>query len=363
MPPKVACIIGVTSQDGSYLTELLLKKGYKVIGVRRRVSTSNLQRIEHLLHYENLVLEYGDVTDYNSIFRVLTKYGPDEIYNLAAMSQVGISFQEPFHSFDVTAKGHLNVLECVRELKSRAYNPKIYFAASSECFGTAYSTDKNGNSYQDENTKFCPQSPYAIAKVAAFNFNKLYRHSYNIYTCSGILFNHSSPRRGEEFVGRKISKYVAKLYHHLKQNMNIWHLDKKDVESVEGYDLIIDNFPKLRLGNITTYRDWGYSKDYVNAMWLMLQQKESDDYVICTEETHSVEDFVKTAFDVIGIQDYRRLIIIDHNLFRVSEVPYLCGRYTKAKEKLKWKPTVKFKDLVHMMVSSDIQNYEKLQRP
>ena len=329
---KRAVIFGVTGQDGSYLSDLLLSLGYKVTGVARRTSVDNTSRIGHLLHRKRFNLVQGDITDFGSVYRILQKAKPHEVYNLAAQSHVWTSFDQPGLTWDVTGKGCLNILEVIRDMPKR---PKFYQASSSEMFGDTCDVDVDYGQYQDENTVFNPQSPYAIAKLAAHHATGLYRRSYDLFTCSGILFNHESERRGDRFVTRKITKYVADLYH------------------AEG------DIPKLRLGNIYAERDWGHAEDYVYAMWLMLQQDNPDDYVVATGETHTVEEFVIEAFKCINIYDYQNYITIDENLFRPSEVPYLRGLPNKAKSILNWRPSTSFSGLVERMVNHDIQSRSK----
>jgi GDPmannose 4,6-dehydratase len=323
---KKAIIYGVTGQDGSYLSELLLSKEYTVYGITRRTSVDNTLRINHLSNKNNFNLLQGDVTDPSSIYRLLNEVQPDEVYNLAAQSHVGTSFEQPLLTWSVTGQGCLNILEVIRQMGNR---PRFYQASSSEMFGDQYNLDNNREKYQDERTKFAPQSPYAIAKLAAHSAVSLYRRSYNLFACGGILFNHESERRGERFVTRKISRYVADLYWATQTGRSI---------------------PKLKLGNLAARRD------YVEAMWMMLQQDEPMDFVIATGETYSVEDYLKEAFKCINIVEYMDYAEIDPNLKRPSEVPYLRGIADKAKRRLDWKPKTGFKQLVSRMVQHDLQN-------
>ena len=332
-----AVIYGVTGQDGSYLAELLLSKGYKVIGVTRRTSTDNTSRIKHFLNRSKFHLIQGDITDYSSVFRIITENAPDEVYNLAAQSHVWTSFNQPMLTWDITGKGVLNVLEVIRNMPQDS-RPKVYQASSSEMFGDQYNLDNNREKYQDEKTRFAPQSPYAIAKLAGHSAVSLYRRSYDLFACGGILFNHESERRGERFVTRKISRYVAELYWATQTGRSI---------------------PKLKLGNLAAKRDWGHAEDYVEAMWLMLQHDYPDDFVISTGKTYSVEDYLKEAFKCINIIDYMDYAEIDPKLKRPSEVPYLRGLPNKAKRRLGWKQKTDFKGLVERMVSYDIQNSSK----
>jgi len=332
---KKALIFGITGQDGSYLAELLLSKGYSVTGVTRRVSVDTTQRISHLLPKINII--EGDITDQFSIMNSIHSTKPDEIYNLAAQSHVATSFLQPSLTFLSTANGCMNILESIRSL-DLCDSVKFYQASSSEMFGRNYLVDKNGDKYQDENTPFMPQSPYAIAKVAAHNLVDNYRRSYGIFGCCGILFNHESERRGDKFVTRKITQWIAK-----------WHTSKNK------------NIPQLRLGNLDAIRDWGHAEDYVKAMWLMLQQDEPGDYVVSTEKTHSVRDFLDSAFSYVDVDDWSDLVVIDPKFYRPSEVDYLNGRCTKAKNKLGWRADISFDELVHRMLEHDI-NEEKLRR-
>ena len=336
---KKAVIFGVTGQDGSYLSDLLLSLGYKVFGVARRTSTDNTTRIAHLLHCKGFELVQGDITDCGSVYRILNEIKPNEVYNLAAQSHVWTSFEQPGLTWDVTGKGVMNILETIRNMNKR---PRFYQASSSEMFGDSIEIviidGGQQDRYQDETTVFNPQSPYAIAKLAAHHLTCLYRRSYGLFACSGILFNHESERRGERFVTRKVTQYVSELYHAQKEERDI---------------------PKLRLGNLYSERDWGHAEDYVKAMFLMLQQDSPDDYVIATGETHSVEEFVIEAFKCINIYDHSNYITIDENLYRPSEVPYLRGLPLKANTDLDWEPNVSFEELVRRMVDYDIQNRYK----
>ena len=329
---KKAIIYGVTGQDGSYLSELLLSKEYTVYGITRRTSVDNTLRINHLSNENNFNLVQGDVTDTSSIYRLLNEVQPDEVYNLAAQSHVGTSFEQPLLTWNVTGQGCLNILEVIRQMENR---PRFYQASSSEMFGDQYNLDNNREKYQDEKTRFAPQSPYAIAKLAGHSAVSLYRRSYDLYACGGILFNHESERRGERFVTRKISRYVADLHWATQTGRSI---------------------PKLKLGNLSARRDWGHAEAYVEAMWMMLQQDEPMDFVIATGETYSVEDYLKEAFKCINIIEYMDYTEIDDNLKRPSEVPYLRGIADKAKRRLDWKPKTGFKQLVSRMVQHDLQN-------
>lgn len=323
---KKALITGITGQDGSYLAELLLEKGYEVHGIVRRNSTLFRSRIDHLENFQNekrLHLHYGDLSDGTNIAQLLYRIQPDEIYNLAAQSHVRISFDIPLSTADVTALGVIRILEAIRETGIKT---KFYQASSSEMYG------KVREPLQTELTPFYPRSPYACAKVFAHHQTVNYRESYGIFTSCGILFNHESPRRGENFVTKKITRAVAEIKHGLRN--------------------------KVHLGNLDAKRDWGYAKEYVEAMWLMLQQEEPDDYVIATGETHSVKEFLEEAFAVIGM-NWQDHVEFDPRFTRPAEVDYLIGDASKAKQKLGWEPKVKFKDLVKIMVESDLNEVEK----
>jgi len=320
---KTAIITGITGQDGSYLSELLLSKGYKVIGIKRRTSLISTDRIDHLLDNPNFKLEYGNLIDAGNIYRLIIKHEPDEIYNLGAQSHVRVSFETPEETSEIVAMGTLRILEAIRNI-----NPKIKFyqASSSEMFGD------NPENPQDENTRLMPASPYACAKVFGHNLVRNYRESYGLHASSGILFNHESPRRGETFVTRKITLAAASIKLGLQE--------------------------KLYLGNLDAKRDWGFAGDYVEAMWLMLQQDSPDDYVISTGETYSVKEFLYEVFNEAEL-DVEKYVEIDPRLFRPHEVPLLLGDCSKAKKNLNWKPKIQFKDLCKMMYNSDYNNLKK----
>jgi GDPmannose 4,6-dehydratase len=311
-----ALITGITGQDGSHLAELLLDKGYRVFGMVRRSSTENFSRIEHLR--DCLELVQGDLLDGVSITRLLEEIQPDEVYNLAAMSFVPTSWQQPVLTAEFTAVGVTRILEGIRQVCPKT---RFYQASSSEMFGKVLETP------QSETTPFYPRSPYGVAKVYGHYITVNYRESYNLFACSGILFNHEGPRRGLEFVTRKISNTVAKIK-----------------MGITG---------ELRLGNLQAKRDWGYSGDYVRAMWMMLQQDVADDYVIGSGETHSVEEFVSIAFDRAGL-DWRKYVVIDPKFYRPAEVDLLLANPGKSKRVLGWTPEVPFAELVQMMVDSDL---------
>jgi len=333
---KTAVVFGVTGQDGSYLTDLLLSKDYRVIGVARRSSVDTTERLDKNIKNVNFTLIEGDITDGFCVSDIINKYEPEEVYNLAAQSHVGTSFKQPTLTWDVTGGGCLNILEAIR-VSPRVDDIRFYQASSSEMFGKNFTLTDDGK-YQDENTAFMPQSPYAIAKLAAHHLVRNYRDSYGIHASSGILFNHESERRGENFVTRKITKWIGKFV-------------------ASGKD---ENFPKLRLGNLQARRDWGHAKDYVRGMWLMLQQEEPDDYVIATGETHSVEEFLECSFGYAGIDNWSEYVYIDPEFFRPAEVDYLLGNPAKARRKLGWEPEIKFRRLAELMTEADID--EELRR-
>jgi GDPmannose 4,6-dehydratase len=334
---KKAIITGITGQDGSHLADLLLEKDYKVIGVARRSSTDNTSRIKHLRGNPKFELIEGDITDYSSILGILWKHVNNsdvEFYNLAAQSHVAVSFKQPGLTWDVTGKGCLNILQAIVDtgLTDRV---KFYQASSSEMFGKNYDLSFTSHTkIQTENTKFLPQSPYAIAKCAAHEAVRIYREAYGLHASAGILFNHEGPRRGETFVTRKITKWIGDF-----------------VKS--GRD---PQFPKLRLGNLEAFRDWGYAGDYVDAMWRITQQPVPDDYVICTGETHTIREFLDVAFNYVNISDWGYLVVQDPEFYRPAEVDYLKGDNTKARMRLGWQPKTSFIELVEMMLQHDLQN-------
>jgi GDPmannose 4,6-dehydratase len=323
---KLALITGVTGQDGSYLAELLLSKDYSVVGLHRRTSINSFGRIQHLIDRSGMILEEFDLTDPSNVSSIIDKYKPDEFYNLAAQSHVETSFRQPTTTFSINTIGVANILEAIRH---RSSTTKFYQASTSEMFGSSFDICPNTkDKYQDENTILMPQSPYGIAKLASHRMVQIYRQSYGLFCSSGILFNHESPRRGENFVTRKITRYIGQLVNNVHTG-------------------------NLKLGNLRAERDWGHAQDYVEAMWLMLQQTVPDDFVICTGSTYSVLDFVKSAFDYAGL-DYTKYIEIDPSLCRPSEVDYLRGHNNKAVQKLNWSPKTSFISLIKDMVDSDI---------
>lgn len=341
---KKALITGVTGQDGAYLSELLLKKGYEVHGLKRRSSSFNTARVDHLLtnNEKPFFLHHGDVTDTTSLIRIIQEIQPDEIYNLAAQSHVAVSFETPEYTAQADALGTLRILEALRILKLEE-KTKFYQASTSELFGNAASVPQN------EQTPFAPCSPYAAAKLYAYWITKNYRDAYNMFACNGILFNHESPIRGETFVTRKITRAVARIYYGVQD--------------------------KVYLGNLDAQRDWGFAGEYVEAMWLMLQQEKPQDFVIATGKTYSVRDFVKAAFEHVGIaiewqgsglqekginkKTGQDVIVIHPRYFRPTDVQVLCGDATKAHTELGWQAKVSLDELVAMMVSSDCLAVQK----
>ena len=338
---KIALITGITGMDGSHLAEFLLDKGYEVHGIVRRTSTLNRERLDNVyknldIKDENLFLHYGDMTDSSSIQNIIANVRPDEIYNLAAMSHVGISFEVPEYTANCDGLGLLRILEALRKLKME--ETRVYQASTSELYGKVKETP------QDENTPFYPRSPYGVAKQYAYWISINYKEAYGMFICNGILFNHEGPRRGENFVTRKISIGVAGI--------------KKG------------KVKKISLGSLDSKRDWGYSPEFVEAMWLMLQQEKPDNYVLATGEMHSVREFVEEAFKVVGInlkwvgkgieekgvdEEERGLVDIDQRYFRPTEVNHLVGNAEKAKKELGWEPKIKFKELVKIMVEADLK--------
>lgn len=344
---KTAIITGINGQDGSYLGEFLLDKGYTVVGIRRRSSTDNSERIKPFLRDRNFKLVEGDITDPHNVNSWLVDYKPEEFYNLAAQSHVGTSFKQPTLTWRVDAEAVVNILEGIK-----IYSPhtKFYQASTSEMFGSNYDIGAEGK-FQNEDTPLSPNSPYAIAKVAAHNAVSLYRRAYEIHASAGILFNHESERRGDQFVTRKITKWIGQ-YFNWRAERNAW--EKISPFFSKDHINIADNsFPKLRLGNLDAYRDWGHAQDYVEAMWLMLQKDAPSDYVIATGQTYSVHDFLVEAFRHIGIDEYKNYIVQDPNFMRPSDVEYLKGDAVKANVQLGWKPKIGFNELVKRMVDHD----------
>jgi len=354
---KNAIVFGVTGQDGSHLVDLLLSKDYNVTGVMRRSSTDTTSRIKNNLCNPRFRLVEGDITDSSSVINVLkTNEHVDEIYNLAAQSHVGTSFKQPAITWDITGKGCINILQSIVDIDMFA--SRFYQASSSEMFGSSYVIGQDGEKYQDENTKFLPQSPYAISKCAAHYAVRLFREAYGLHASAGILFNHEGPRRGDNFVTKKITNWVVdfKLWM-TKYHLNIDNLNPSD-DFIYGR-VLGESFPKLRLGNLDSFRDWGYAGDYVEAMWLMLQQDQPDDYVICTGKTYKVRDFLNYAFRHIGISDWSKFVYVDPEFYRPAEVDYLRGDCSKATKVLGWIPKHDLDSLVSLMIESRFN--EKLQ--
>ena len=325
---KKALITGITGQDGSYLAELLLAKGYEVHGIMRRASTFNTGRIDHLytdphVHGINFFLHYGDISDSTNLIKLLYRLQPDEVYHLAAQSHVRVSFDIPEYTGDISGLGTVRLLEAIRETGIKT---RFYQASSSEMFGMVREIP------QRETTPFYPRSPYGCSKAYAYWSTVNYRESYGIFACNGILFNHESPRRGETFVTRKITRGLARI--------------KAGIDTA------------LYLGNLEAKRDWGYAKEYVEAMWLMMQQDRADDFIIATGESHSVQEFLDEAFSCAGL-DWRQYVKIDPRYFRPAEVDVLIGDASKAKRLLSWEPKTTFRELVHLMVDADIELVNK----
>lgn len=322
---KKALITGVNGMDGSHLADLLLTKGYEVYGMERRLSVPNRENSGHLVNNPKFHFVSGDLTDQNSLCRLINEIEPDEVYNLAAQSFVGVSWTIPETTGDVNGLGCLRMLEAIREHQENNKNKKIkyYQAATSEMFGKMVENPSN------ENTPFYPRSPYGVAKLYSYWITKNYRESYNMFACSGILFNHESERRGLEFVTRKITDGVARIKLGLEDSMS--------------------------LGNLDSRRDWGYAPDYVEGMWLMLQQDEPDDYVLATGIDHSIKDFLDLAFEEIGIKDWSSYVKQDSRYMRPADVEVLCGDYSKATKELGWKPKVTLQEMVKIMVANDLE--------
>jgi GDPmannose 4,6-dehydratase len=325
---KKALITGITGQDGSYLADLLIEKGYEVHGIIRRASSFNTSRIDHLYQDPHisgvrLFLHHGDLCDSLNLTRLIDRIGPEEIYHLGAQSHVRVSYDIPENTGDITALGTIRILEALRESRVQA---RFYQASSSEMFGKVQAVP------QTETTPFWPRSPYAVAKVYAYWATVNYRESYGMHASNGILFNHESPRRGETFVTRKITRAVA----HIKLGLQ----------------------EKLFMGNLDSRRDWGYAKEYVEAMWLMLQQPEPDDYVIATNETHTIRECLEVAFGRVGL-DWQKYVEIDPRYYRPAEVELLIGDASKAKRKMGWEPKTKFKDLIELMVDADLADLRR----
>lgn len=355
---KTAIITGATGQDGSYLAEFLLSQDYRVIGIARRSSVDTTERLQGFSSHPKFELIEGDVTDAVSMFRIVEKFKPDELYNLCAMSHVHTSFEQPLYTFQVDTLGVLNLLEAIRMFSPAT---RFYQASTSEMFGDNYSfiTEEgevkhsnfnrsdwtvecgDGLPYQDENTPFNPRSPYAVAKLAAHNLVSLYRDAYGLFACCGILFNHESPRRGDNFVTQKIARYIQYLGEIGEYSLG------------DTFPFFPGGYEKLKLGNIHASRDWGHAADYVVAMWSMLQNEKPTDYVVATGETHTVKEFLDLAFSHIGIINWSNFVECDDTLLRPAEVPYLRGNPAKVMAELDWQPTYTFHDLVEDMVNGE----------
>lgn len=322
---KSALITGITGQDGAYLAKFLLDKGYKVFGTYRRLSTPNFWRLQYLDIFQKVNIIPADLLDLSSMFEAIKLSKPDEVYNLAAQSFVGASFEQPVGAGKITGLGVTRILEAIRNI-----NPKIKFyqASTSELYG------RGNTKSQRENTPFQPSSPYAAAKLYGYWITKIYREGYKIFACNGILFNHESPLRGMEFVTRKVSNAVAKIALGLEK--------------------------EVKLGNLMAKRDWGYAPDYVESMWFMLQQDNPDDYVIATNETHMVKEFVEKSFDFVDL-DWEKYVKVDERFLRPLDINFLRGDYSKARQKLGWQPKVKFDELVKIMVKEDLSRWERWQ--
>lgn len=323
---KNALITGITGQDGAYLARFLLDKGYKVFGIYRRLSTPNFWRLQYLDIFEKVELIPADLLDSASLIEAIKVSHPDEIYHLAAQSFVGTSFEQPVGAGEITGLGVTRILEAIRDINPRI---KFYQASTSELYGNGNKTSQN------EDTPFKPSSPYASAKLYGYWITRIYREGYGIFACNGILFNHESPIRGLEFVTRKICNSVAKIALGLEE--------------------------EIRLGNLDAKRDWGYAPEYVESMWLMLQQDQPDDYVIATNESHSVRELAEKAFQIVGL-DWQKYVKVDERFLRPLDVNFLHGDYSKAKQKLAWEPKVKFTDLIEIMVKEDLNRWQRWQK-
>ena len=385
MTQKTCLVTGSTGQVGSYLCEHLLSLGHKVIGTRRRTSSPSFENVAAILNHPNFELVLADITDFSCVNSLLTTRGVTQVYNLAAQSFVKLSFDSPFHTMDVNTTGVLNFLESIRQNK---LDTKFYQASTSEMFGKSYSermvpnpkcpqnsmtamqfqeANKYGGvqcdcvaiineKFQNEDTPFAPMSPYGISKLAAHHLVRLYRESYGVNGACGILFNHESPRRPVDFVTRKITDYVGKLVaHRNKQEFVAYKTIEAARVAQAKHD---DSFPKLALGNLDSFRDWGHAKDYARAQYLILQQEKLEDFVICTGETRTVREFCDIAFSCVGL-NYEDYVVVDPQYFRPSEVDYLLGNCSKAKRLLGWEPAYSFQELVSEMVSEDIRRHSK----
>lgn len=351
---SIALLVGATGQDSSYMAEFLLDKGYNVIGVKRRSSTNTLGRLINVLTRENFSVIEGDIVDPSSVNNIIREYQPQEIYNFASQSHVHTSFAQPLYTFQVNALGVMNVLEAVRNFSPHS---KILQCSTSEMFGSNYDEYADGTKYQNEYTTFSPNSPYAVAKLAAHELVRLYRQAYGIFSCSSICFNHESSRRGEEFVTRKITQWIAQFKNEVDSHFASYIDPRVSVKPTNIYPHISS---QLKLGNIDAVRDWSHAKDMVRGMWMMLQQDKPKDYVLCSGKGYSVREFLDCAFSYIGINDWTPYVVIDPSLYRLCEVEFLQGSYDLAKKELGWKPKISFEELVYEMVDSDIAKVKEL---
>ncbi len=369
---KTAIITGIMGQDASYLAELLLDKDYTVVGLRRRSANPNYVNIEHLMNRENFRVEICDITDPSSVYSIISAVKPDEFYNLAAQSHVQVSFSSPVATFDSNATAVVNILEAIRQTSPQT---RLYQASTSEMFGKNYSLEADlypagweipseayEVKFQNEDTPFAPQSPYAVAKVAAHQMCQLYRRAYNLHVSCGILFNHESPRRGKEFVTRKVTDYIGRFVAwenglSTKAEVLTNETHPNAFALIPGKGLLENEFPKLELGNLDAKRDWGHSRDYMQAAYLMLQQPTGDDFVIATGETHTIAELCSSAFAQMGVKDWQDYVVVNPKFVRPAEVDFLLGRPDKAKAVLGWTPKITFNELIKEMVQSSIQEY------
>jgi GDPmannose 4,6-dehydratase len=344
---KKAVVSGI-GQDASYLSELLLSKDYEVWAIARRSTIPKYDNIEHLIDNPNFHVVEGDLTDPSSMRKIVDDVKPDEFYNTAAMSHVKTSFEQPALTFAVNTVGVLNILEAIRECSKKT---RFISFNTSEMFGNNYSVNSIGMKFQNEDTSFAPRSPYGVSKLAAHELIKVYRESYNLWTSSVIMFNHESERRGHNFVTRKITRWLGQFY--------AKYLVDNQADTIHrlfpSYPVELPDREKLRLGNVKAYRDFGYAMDYMEAVWLIMQQEEPETYVLSTGETHTIEDFLDLAFKTVDERlDWRDYVVIDQAFYRPNEVDYLCGSSRKIRQKLNWKPKVTFEKLVERMVYNDM---------
>lgn len=343
---KKALLFGANGQDGSYMTELLLERGYRVIAVIRRSSTNTTERLKNVKTNPNVEIIEGDITDPSSITGIISKYVPEYCINFAAQSHVHTSFEMPAFTFQVNTIGVLNILEAIRHYSKHT---KFITMSTSEQFGSNYDVDEKGK-YQDEKTRFSPNSPYAVSKLAAFELCKVYKKSYRVSSCLMLCHNHESPRRGENFVTKKITKYIGQLVNHIELEKERYNAG----QYWEPADLLGKSFPRLRLGNIHTIRDWSHAKDICEAIYLVMQEEEDDYYVVSSGEGHTVEEFLSAAFGLAGL-NWKDYVVIDPQFYRPCEVEYLQGRSDKIRKKLGWSPRYDFETLVKEMVEYDIK--------